>query len=564
MTQPVQPGYGQITGYEPISNGQGYRFHLASGGYRDMPAQAGESVRKRIDEMQAAAGASGAPVNVPLPDAGPPAAAAAPGAGNFDPIASAKGGGEIGVRRGDDPANPMNYVVRTPGRAATKGGMQARGMTTQGGYAVDEQFLDQMETSQVRSAAIQEQGIERGMQAAAEREGFMKAQQAQAERDMAVQAHENAVKQQRMGEFQAKYEKAEQDYTNFHAEKEAEANSPKAKLATFLGTLSSALGALGAGMARTPNFAAEAVARHNEMQLRREEAELRVRKDAKDSLLGRLQQEMGSLDLAKTAYRAMQAKQATIGWEMLAQKEQNQERQQQLMQVAELQNRDYLKWREQYVRGSEGEVTRTFQYVPGQSASRGGYRAPTIEELQGLQNLRKGDAEIEKTRAEAARGSAAEERQVPHERTAAISGMSAAINAADRIEKNIRERGMSEQTTFDDPVSGPHDKFNEAVSSVVGGKTKPANDALRADTFEMARGLQLAYGKSDNDALMANQQAAGSATGADRLRAAQSTKRRAIENIRTELGSLPPKQQQKVLSTLPPDVQKALTAEGGE
>lgn len=452
MTQPANPGlfgqavaeaeekkrqYGQFTGYAPVPGAPAFDFTLASGGTRRMPDTPG--ARAAIQGIDAAGG--GAP----------------PGPQRFNPLVSTKGGGELGVREGGNPANPMDYVVRTPGRAATKGGMQARGMTSQGGYNVDEQFLEQMESSQIRSAAIQERGLQRGIEAAAERQGFMEAQKAQAEREMAVLAHENQIKQQRLGEYQAKFDKAEQDYTNFHAEKEREANSPKAQLASFLGTLSSALGALGAGLARTPNFAAEANDRRNEMQLRREEAELRVRKDNKDSLLGQLQQQMGSLDLAKSAYRAMQAKQSATGWEMLAQKEQNAEKQQQLLQVAELQNQNYLKWREEYVRGAEGEVTRTFQYVPGQSASRGGNRAPTIEELKGLQDLRVGEAGIGKTQADTAKSlAAADPNKAPHLGQRAQGQIVAARNARTAIAEYADALGVKrgEKGDYEDPSFG--------------------------------------------------------------------------------------------------------------
>lgn len=527
-----QPQYGQFTGYTPIPGvPHGYDFDLASGGKRKLVGPPAQALAGQIDA------ARGAPTQA-------------------NTFASTKGGGRIALREGGDPSNPADYIKEIPGSRGSAGGMMAQGMTSRGGYNVDEQFLDQMEGSQLRTAAIQQEGIERGVRAAAERQGFMDAQKAQAERELAVQAHENAVKQQRLGDFQAKYDKAEQDYTNFHAEKEREAESPKAKMATFIGALSSALGALGAGLARTPNFAAEAVARHNEMQLRREEAELRVRKDNRDTMLGQLQQQMGSLDLAKSAYRAMQAKQSAMGWEMLAQKEQDAGKQQQLMQVAELQNQQYLKWREEYVRGAEGEVTRTFRYQPPTSGAPARRESLTLEEHGQVKDLLQKDANLAKTRSDVANGP--DMKEIAPARTETMNALAGAVRAARGIELNIAARKMGEDNTIDDPLEGGVDALHRAASSVVGGDRAKLDNQLKADTFALARGLQTNYGKSDNDARMADEAARGNGSAADRLRAARATKNMAVEKLRGELSTLPPDQQRRFLSSLDPKTQAAI------
>lgn len=545
----TQPQYGQLVGYTPVP-GYGYEFELANGAKRKLPATpAAESAARAIDAAKAYQPGAG-------PMAPPPTQPEQPN--RFDPLVSTKGGGELGLRAGGDPANPLDYVVRTQGSAPTKGGMQARGMSVQGGYEQDPERLRKIQASQDTLEGVQDQAIFNAQKAMAERQAYIQAARDQLSKEAVETVRENTVKQQGLDDLRAKYDAAEQD---FLATPEKQKKDREGKpIKTFAEALALGLGALGATLARTPNFAAQVIEANRERELRQEEAELRVKKDVKDSLLGRLRDEMGSMELAKQAFRAIRTRQDAMAIEQIASKTQDQARVDDLMKLAATQMQAYQLGREAVDRAAQGEVTKTYQYVPGSSGSRGGYRAPTIEELHGLQGLRKGEADIDKTRAEATRAPG-EERQVPHERTAAISGMAAAIGAADRIEKNLTERKMGKDTTFDDPLAGPLDKLNEAAASAFGNPRKPANDSLRADTFEMARGLQLAYGKSDNDAIMANDQAAGSATGADRLRAAQSTKQRAINNIRTELGSLPPAQQQKVLSSLPPDVQRAIRSE---
>ena len=406
MTQPANPGmfgaalaeqdrqrgYGQFTGYAPIPGTPGaYNFQTANG--QNVPFVGGpaEQLRGQID---AARGAPG--------PAAPPTASR---------MFSGKDGSTIALRDGGDPSNPAHWVKTTPGRAGSKGGMAEVGRQSQGGYNVDEQFLGQMEESKLRQAAAEESSYQQGIATAAEKQSFMKGQQQQLEREAAVQAHENQVKQQRLGDMQAKYDRAEQEFMSFHSDKEKERDSPKGRMATFIGGLAQALGALGASLARTPNFAAEAVARNNEMQLRREEAELRVKKDTKDSLLGRLQQEMGSLDLAKNAYRAIQSKQSALAWDALGQKEQDQQRQATMFRAAEIHNQEYLKWREAYTRGAEGEVTRSFKFVPGQAASGPRQTGVTLEEAKQIAELKatgastaKTEADTGKTRAEIGAG----------------------------------------------------------------------------------------------------------------------------------------------------------------
>ncbi len=527
--------YGQFTGYTPAPNG-GYNFDLASGGQRQFTGPEAEALRGRIDAARSAA-AQPSQVNT---------------------LFSTKGGGQLGLKDGGNPQNPMDWVVREGPRAATKGGMQARAMTSQGGYTVNEEFLDQMETSQVKLAAAQELGQKAAAEQAALKQGYFQEQKAQLAKEQAEAAKDQQIKQQRLGALQSKYDEAERKFLGFSDEQEAKANTTGEKVKTFVGALAAGLGALGASLARTPNFAAEAVERHNEREMRRQEAELRIRKDAKDSLLGQLQQQTGSVELARTAGRAILSRQAALGWEQLAQKEGDENKKTTMLAAAEMQNQNYLKWREQYTRMAEGEVTRTFQYVPGSAGSRGGVRAPTLEEAQAAANLSKTYAETDKARNPTLTPA---DRAAQHERTNSVVAMGNAIDAANRIEGNLRSRGYNENSTFDNPLSGPADAVARAGSALVGGDRKKLDNALEADTFEMARGLQLAYGKSDNDAIMANQQASGEGSAADRMRAAQQTKTRAIKSLRTELSTLPPEQQRELLGSLTPSARKAVLGE---
>jgi len=410
--------YGQLTGYQPFPGVAGaYQFNTANGGTTPpITGPDAEEMRKRIDaakNAQMLTGASPAAASAPPPPASIAAPPEQPGPPTASRLFSGKDGSTIALRDGGDPDNPAHYVKTRPGSRGSAGGMAEVGRQSQGGYRVDEQFLEQMETSKVRQAAVEERGAQQALDSASERQGFMRAQKAQLEREAAVQANEAAAKQARMGELQSKFDQAESDFVNFHENRDKGTAGSKERMANFIGGIAGALGALGASLARTPNFAAEAVARQSEMMMRREEAELRVKKEAKDSLLGQLKEQTGSLDLAKSAYRAIQSKQSALGWEALAAKEQDQQKQTTMLQAAEIHNQQYLKWREEYTRGAEGEVTRSFKFVPGQAASGPTQQGLSIEESLQLADLRaknagvaKTEADTGKTRAEIASGTA--------------------------------------------------------------------------------------------------------------------------------------------------------------
>ncbi len=398
MAGPQTPGYGQFTGYAPLPGGAGYNFQTANGANFTAVGQEAEELRKRIDTAQNAAGASGVPVNVGQP---PPqqAQVAPPGpSNNFKPLLSTKGGGTIAVREGGDPNNPNDVIVRDPGRAATKGGLQLRNVTSRGGYDLDHERVAQIQESQDDVQASIMKSAAEAAKAAGARQAAFEAARNQANNEAAVMAHENSIKQQRNDELSAKYAAAEKDYLTTPERQKAEREGNKGK--TIVETLAQALGALGAGLARTPNFAAQMVASTHEREMRQEEAELRVKKDTKDSLLGRLREEMGSMDLAKTAYRAIKTKESAIALEAAGAKMQDSQQQSTFFQAAAQQNQAHLKWLEQLERGQQGEVDKSLVNVPGSPGRAPSNRRATLDEAKSLQELRAGEAGIAKTEAD--------------------------------------------------------------------------------------------------------------------------------------------------------------------
>ncbi len=469
--------YGQLTGYSPVEGTPGaFRFDLANGGQTAPVVGAdAEEMRKRIDAANRAALASAiAPQNPGAAAAVAPHQAPAPeGPAQFDPIAATKGGSML-LRRGGDPRNPNDVIVREGPRAATKGGMIPRAMTTQGGYEKDEQFIQNMEQSQLRQAALAEQSEQKAQELMMQRQTLFEAAKKQQAAEAAELAKDQAEKEKRLGMLQAKYADAEKSFLGFTEEQEAKVNSTKDKLQTFVGALSFAFGALGASLARTPNFAAEAVERFNEREMRRQEAELRIRKDAKDSLLGQLQQQLGSIDLAKSAFRALQSKQTALSFEQLASKESDENRRTTLLRVAELEHQNNLKFLEEYNRKADGEVTRSFQFAQGSPGSRGGDRRATLEEQAQLAALGKVRSETAKTNAETAKTAAEASQGGPGGKlsdTAAntLSNIASAKELLPQVAEKSREAG----------VKLPHEALGARESKATTQYQAAANSLIR-------------------------------------------------------------------------------------
>lgn len=141
------------------------------------------------------------------------------------------------------------------------------------------------------------------------------------------------------------------------------------------------------------------------------------------------------------------------------------------------------------------------------------------------------------------------------ERTEKIASFANAIVAARNIEKNINESG-SGGDTWDNPTEGWYDRASNVFSS----ERKERTNRLNADTEALARGLQASLGKSDNDARLAEEQAVGTGSGKDRVRAAAAARTKMVTNIRAELATVSDDQKQEILQNLPPEVLQELGA----
>lgn len=140
-------------------------------------------------------------------------------------------------------------------------------------------------------------------------------------------------------------------------------------------------------------------------------------------------------------------------------------------------------------------------------------------------------------------------RAIESGKTETITGAINSIDAADEIEKHVKNLGYADSDT-DDPLSGPVDYVTK---NIPGTQTKHTAQDLERATQNFARGLQQSLGKSDNDAKLADQMAAGGGSGRQRLQAAQTGKKRATSLIQDTLAGMTPDQRRAFIKALPED-----------
>lgn len=541
--------FGDYTGYAPRTGG-GFDFTRANGGNVVVPpGPQAEELKKNIDAGKMAQELTGLRASPP-----PATAQPQPGPAAQDtPLFTKPDGTVVFQRPGINPQDPRALYEVTPGRAATKGGLALRTQSQQGGYELDPERVQAVEQSQLRIMEARQEGAQKMAELSAERQAAAAEERAQLQREAAVVQHEQSVKEQQLTELRARHEAAEKDFLET-PEKQRQAREGNTGR-NIIEAIALALGSLGAGLARTPNFAQQTIESIHEREMRAEEAALRVKKEGADSLLGRLKEQMGSIDQAKLSYRAIRSRDAALRLESLAQRSSDEQQRSGLLAAAEQENQQYLKWREALERGAQGEVTKNFQMVQGSAGSGPSKRPVSLDTFKTVTGIAGDQASTNKTMADAGRVAQGEAPGQPA--LESIGGAVETLVAADNIQRSLAKRGFTRDNTIDDPLSGGLDAAKQLGEDVFGkGEIKKANDALQADTVALAKGMQSAFGKSDRDAEDAERMATGKASAGDRMRAAEAAEARALRGLTRQLSALPPDQQRKQLEQLPENIRK--------
>lgn len=325
---------GNIVGVEPLDNGA-YNFVDKGGKKMTLFGPEAEDLAQRFrasdelqrgtkptaqvtqeDLVQGAGGFGGFGGQVPQPNIatdapapvpgleGPPASIARPPEAEAAPEAPSLA--QAGARFTDDKGNvisqqPDGSWVKVKTTAPTRGGMMEKSRSISGGFQQDPDYLAATEQAFRGQAESQAKGAEIAVNEAQVEQAYL----AQQQRQNAMRIEQQQA-QQKTIEDGIRAKQAEYDLINesYKAQKvdpwRGMGTGQKIGLALF-----GALGAFGAGMAKSPNFVQAMIDGYIERQIREQEREIAVKREQAQNTLADLEKKLGSRDLAKTALSAM-------------------------------------------------------------------------------------------------------------------------------------------------------------------------------------------------------------------------------------------------------------------
>jgi hypothetical protein len=132
------------------------------------------------------------------------------------------------------------------------------------------------------------------------------------------------------------------------------------------------------------------------------------------------------------------------------------------------------------------------------------------------------------------------------------------LSAADSIDRDLDALGAN--SDIDDPLSGPIDTVARVLGT--GGTGRETRQSLARNTQRLARGIQQSLGKSDNDAKLADQMAAGEGDAKSRRAAANIARQQALGRIQTAMAGMTPSQRESFINSLPPERRAQVQAAG--
>lgn len=431
--------------------------------------------------------------------------------------------------------------VKREGTAGSPGGLTQLGEQTMRQYGEAQTLAAQHSE---RAAEHRQTAVDLAVQDAEARQAYIEEQKIQTQLEMQRQADEEAVLQKKVAGLEASHEKARQEFASARVDPDRYIKSKPG--GNWIAGLSAALGAFGAAMARTPNFALDFINARIADDVRSQEAEINVKGRDADNQLAQLTRALGDLSLAKKSFRQMKLEEASMEGQRVANQFKGQEIANNARLVSEQSAAEGIRAGEERSRAFVEHVMKDKLYFrQGSAGTPGGYFLTGTSELQGRKNLETDPAATDK---ELARAQArAELHPVESGRTEKVAAFADGIDSALRIQSMLEERNVTGDV-YDDPQGGPIDLLDMSK-----------NADLRRDTLRLASGYQAARGKSDKDAELAEKDATGNGSGRDRYNSAKSAVKSFARKAKQELITLPPNKQAELLAGMSPEARDAIT-----
>lgn len=475
-------------------------------------------------------GAAPAKPAVPVGTDGPPASIAAPGLSPQQPQ-----GARFAVdKTGDSVMKQLpdgRWVVETR-TAPTRGGMVEKSRSVKGGFDPSEGYIDATVGAFKEQQAGEELGAATAAQQAAEERGFLEEQQRQLVAQQQQQQQQMETIKRGVAEKQVAYDIAQSRFNNFSEIDQDRIWKRKGTGARIISAISAALGAFGAALAKTPNFALEIINSEIERDIRSQEQEIAINRETAQNALADLQRQLGSMDLAKVALGAIQTQRVQLQLQGIANKAKIPSVVSGFQKANGMLMQSYADKLEDYRQKATGEVTKSIVNVPG-SAGGTTIRPPSLDESQKIKTLY-GD------------GSKKQQQGVGSERTTKIADNAQAINQAENVLKMLEPE---DDSSFWEPLT-------PGVRSIPGTEQYAKSKSLAQETESLVTTHQKAsgIGSTEDDRNNVRKGLIGEGSVSERRAGAEAIAEQSAARIAAEIATLPPEQQQQQVDALPPNV----------
>lgn len=205
----------------------------------------------------------------------------------------------IYLRPGGDRNNPADLFTMAPATRGSPGGFQPSSIKiSDANTAATPNDLEALREGSIDQKLAYQQAYDLHAETLAEQRAALDAQ-ADANRIAQQEAQARVAQvQAKTNQLQLQYDQAKQDYNSSKVDPQRYMRG----VAGIGNALAMGLGAYGAAITKSPNFAANFVNQQIQADIAAQEAAIRIKGAAANTALGDLQRQFGSLDLAKAAY----------------------------------------------------------------------------------------------------------------------------------------------------------------------------------------------------------------------------------------------------------------------
>ena len=291
------------------------------------------------------------------------------------PLRSVRGG-TLMMREGADPANlgQGDTWVATPAQAATKGGAVERSRTVKEGPGFNREYVDSLQNAAIDANTKLDEAVA-GLQADADASSTVLSQKAADDQQTVADAASY------LKEVQTKTEEWEQKTTAAQQEYKDSKVDPTRASGGLFDAIGVALGAFGAALAKTPNFAMEIMQNRINNDIRAQEKEIEVRGKTADNALARFERNLGNMTLAKQAYKIARREEGQTQMDLIGAKAKSRDVKANVEAAKALNMKGLAEDTEKYRIMVADDVTKSIQNVPGSPGRAAGNRAPTTDEV---------------------------------------------------------------------------------------------------------------------------------------------------------------------------------------